>query len=163
MRKDNFDMARRPWISCLHPLLDSQGYLSMEQVTRSHKHTSTPRSVRHHVFVKKQTWPGARLAEGCEEIYGQFWGLTNRLLTICGESDSPIFPTGEEHVYRLTLAPATPQVSRWVCPSASLEVDLPTVVEGASSDPSQLPAPSGKSGFYLKLLKTTYFPIKLDK
>ena len=44
-----------------------------------HIYTSTPWSIRHHVFVKKQDWPGVRLAEGYEEMFGQFLDETCNL------------------------------------------------------------------------------------
>jgi hypothetical protein len=39
---------------------------------KPHVHTSTPRSVRRHVYAKKRAWSGARLAEGYDEAFGQF-------------------------------------------------------------------------------------------
>jgi hypothetical protein len=39
---------------------------------KPHVHTSTPRSIRRHVYAKKQAWSGARLAEGYDEVFGLF-------------------------------------------------------------------------------------------
>ena len=42
-------------------------------------HTSTPRSIRRHVYAKKQAWSGTRLAEGYDEVFGLFLDETRKL------------------------------------------------------------------------------------
>jgi hypothetical protein len=39
---------------------------------KPHVHTCTPRSIRRHVYAKKQAWSGARLAERYDEVFGLF-------------------------------------------------------------------------------------------
>lgn len=78
---------------------------------KPHVHTSTPRSVRRHVFAKKklglaQGWQnGVKRYLDSSWMRHVIWGLMKRLFTIGGELDSPIFQAGKELLYWLILAP----------------------------------------------------------